>query len=657
MRCSKELAVAIVVIWTIAGSVAADERDEKPLGTVVVTATRSEQPIEQATTSIDVINADEIESKHADQVSDVLRDVPGVDVSQSGSPGTSAEVFIRGADADQTLVLIDGVEANSPTLGQFDFGTLNTDNVDRIEVLRGAGGTLYGSDAVGGVINVLTKRGEGPPRLSLLNEGGNGGTYRNRLSFSGAQGIVGVSGTVSYLTTGGFRPVNDDYTNLAGSLRVDADLLERGTLRGFFRYSDGTVGLFNNTNFLAVPDPNARFSDEFYVVKGEWEHRPFDSLTYRVAGSVFHDTETFTDPDAMPFFTQRSQIPTQTTTGEGQVTYLFGSVGVTTAGFEFKEKEARPKSSNVNAAGTGVDSQAFSASRSIYAGYLQQQILLLDDRLIGVAGFRVDGDQDFGREVSASWSVGYLQDWDGSGRWASRVKGGYAEGFRAPTFNELFFPGFGNPDLTAETSSEYDGGVVQQLWGEWLAVDSTYFNRRTRDLIQAAATCPGQVVMAGLLIACNVGRADVQGVETGLTLLPLAGLSLRGSYTYLDFHVIGAGGQPETLRRRPHNGMAATARYQHARVFRPDDQIDLTTSVNFVGERKDFAPTTFATVDNPSYTVTNAAATYSFDLPGTRLKRASVYARVGNLFDRNYQEVLGFKSPPIHFVAGASVTF
>ena len=132
MKRGVVLTSAIAVLLSPAGVRAANDQQEKSLGTVVVTATRTEQPITQATTSIAVITRDDIESRDAPAVIDVLRDVPGVDVSQSGSPGSTASVFIRGANADQTLVLIDGTEVNSPTLGDFDFGILNTDNLDRV---------------------------------------------------------------------------------------------------------------------------------------------------------------------------------------------------------------------------------------------------------------------------------------------------------------------------------------------------------------------------------------------------------------------------------------------------------------------------------------------------------------------------------------------
>ncbi|HXQ24759.1 MAG TPA: TonB-dependent receptor, partial [Candidatus Acidoferrales bacterium] len=323
-----------------------------------------------------------------------------------------------------------------------------------------------------------------------------------------------------------------------------------------------------------------------------------------------------------------------------------------TAGIEHQEKEARPKSLNVNfVPPPPFVEQNFFASRTLYAGYLQQQILLLDDRLIGTGGFRVDSDEDFGREVSASWSVAYLQDWDGSGRLSTRVKGGYNEGFKAPTFNELFFPGFGNPNLGPETSSEYDGGVVQNLWGEALTVAGTFFSRRTKNLIQGEPVCGSTVAPSGFVVACNVGRADVQGVETSVTVEPTAGLSMQGTYTYLDFNVAGPNGSTP-LTQRPHNRMGAGARYRRALGWQTEDLLDLTTSVNYAGERHDVSGGL-----DPTYTVANAAVTYSFPIRDAWVERLGLFARVGNLFDRNYAEVRGFKSLPINFVAGTNVTF
>ena len=149
----------------------------------------------------------------------------------------------------------------------------------------------------------------------------------------------------------------------------------------------------------------------------------------------------------------------------------------------------------------------------------------------------------------------------------------------------------------------------------------------------------------------------MQGVETGLTLGPFSGLSLRGSYTYLDFDVAGPPGSPDTLLRRPHNRMQTTVRYRRERVLRGDDEIDINAAVDFVGRRKDLEPTTFATVDHGSYTIAGLGLTYARPLASVLVKRLALFVRVLNLSDENYDEVLGFKSPPVHFIAGTNLTF
>src|SRR6478672_5178550 len=155
---------------------------------VVVTATRTEVPLNQLTTSLTVITADDIRERQAELVLEVLRDVPGVDVVQTGSMGNTTSVFIRGSESNQVLVMIDGVEINSTTTGAYDFANLTTESIERIEVLRGAGGTLYGSQAIGGVINIITKRGEGPMEVGLSAQGGLKSTNREVATLRGGVG-------------------------------------------------------------------------------------------------------------------------------------------------------------------------------------------------------------------------------------------------------------------------------------------------------------------------------------------------------------------------------------------------------------------------------------------------------------------------------------
>ncbi len=665
MKRTLYTAIILGVLMQTAVSVAAEDAGPVSLAPVVVTATRFAAPLDTVTTSVSAVTEDDIANRQASTVVDALRDVPGVDVSQSGSTGSAASVFIRGANSDQSLILFDGVEVNSPTLGGFNFGNITTDDVGQIEVLRGAGGTLYGSEAIGGVVNVITKKGEGAPHFTLSSAGGNIGTSSQLASLSGQSGVVAYSASLGYLTTAGFRPVNDDFSNLTSALRLDVTPVEHGTLRGFWRSANSSLGLANNdiANGIGNPqflDPNARERDELYLGKLEWEHTVFGDLTYRVAGAYARTVNVYSDQanaqeaalGAVPSYTR---VPSETLIGETQVNYAESTVGLSTVGFEFKEQDGTVKSIF---AGSPT---RFSHSRGNYAGYVQQQVFLLDNNLTGIGGFRVDGNEDFGREVSASWSTGYVQDWHSNGRWRTHVKGGYAEGFKAPTFNQLFYPYFGNPNLDPEISSEYDGGVGQHLGFSWLSVEGTYFTRRTKNLIQSAQTTQHTSVTA------NASRAEVSGPEATLNVGPFYGATLRGTYTYLDWDIVERPGftlpaAAKTLERRPHNRMGATLRYEREHLVQAADHFDANVNVVFVGERHDLDPFSqpipFQDINNqPAYTRVDLALRYDMPMPGYEAHRIGAFARLQNLFDRNYEEVRRFPAPPLNVLAGAQVTF
>ncbi|HEU4342468.1 MAG TPA: TonB-dependent receptor plug domain-containing protein, partial [Candidatus Binatia bacterium] len=217
--------ILLLFVLSFSPSIASPQ-DRDTLPAVVVTATRTEIPQQDVTTSISVIGTEDIRAQQAETVLEILRSVPGLDVVQSGSRGTNTVVFIRGSEADHVLVLIDGVEVNSTTAGPFNFAHLTTENIERIEILRGAGGALYGSQAIGGVINIITKKGQGPLELGLSAEGGNGSTHRQVLSLRGEAGKLGYSLSAARLESDGFRSINDDYRNLAASSRLDYKFTE-----------------------------------------------------------------------------------------------------------------------------------------------------------------------------------------------------------------------------------------------------------------------------------------------------------------------------------------------------------------------------------------------------------------------------------------------
>ena len=605
---------------------------------IVVTATRAETPLKEVAPAVTVITQEDIRQQQAETVAEALRTVPSLEVVQSGSRGTTTSVFIRGAESDQTLVLIDVVEVNSVTLGSFDFSTLTTENVERIEILRGSGGTLYGSQAVGGVINIITKKGEGAPTASISAEGGNGATHREVLSFSGSRGIVGFSGAVAYIDAAGFRPFNDGYRNFATNLRLDVSPIPQGVLRGFLRYSGAEIGLFNNKNYLGIPDPNARQLDDFVLLKGEWEHALLNSFSYRLAGAYVRDNQRFFDePDKFdPTDFTVSRIPIEMKTGEFQGNYSWRELSLTTFGFEFEEKSANVRSNS------NFGPSAFTKSRNNFAYYLQERLRLWHERLFLTGGFRVDDNEDFGTQVTPSWSLAYVIPQTGT-----KLKGGFAAGFRAPTFNELFFPGFGNPKLGPELSSEWDVGFEQHLWGQRVSLETVYFSRRVKGLIEGVLVSLDPFKFE----AQNLGRADIQGVEVIPVLRVLPGLTLSGSFTFLDFS-----SRDGRLLRRPTQQGTVRLTYQRPVLRGTDDLLTFNMNLDVIGDRDDVDPLRGVRT-NPMYARTDLAVSYSLPVHVLSFSRLTVYSKIQNLFDRHYQEVLGFRSPPLNYLAGISLTF
>jgi vitamin B12 transporter len=616
---------------------------EEPFQTIVVTATRTETKLDETPASLTVVDEGEIQARHAETVGEALRTVPGVDVVQTGSRGTETDLFIRGADADQTLILVDGVEVNSVTLGAFDFANLTTDNVERIEILRGAGGTLYGSQAIGGVVNIITKEGSGAPRFTVSGEGGSAYTGRGTVSSSGQYGKLRYSIAGAYLHTDGFRVPNDDYRNGTASLRLDYDATENATARFFMRYTDATTGLFNSNNFLPVSDPNARISDELFLVKGEWEQTLIPDLELRLAGSYTRDDQRFRDPpDPVETSLTLSKIPSEIVTGEVQLNHYWRQIATTTAGIEIEERSANVRSDTIDPAFEFRNH--FDDSQRNVAGYFQEQLRLLEGDLVAIGGVRVDGNEKFGTAVSPEGSASYrIPVVPGL-----RVKAGYAEGFKAPTFNELFFPSFGNPNLDAETSREYNVGIVETAWSERARLEVTYFDRKVQNLIQ------GAVQDDGLFLATNVGDVHVRGVEVAPSVLVWRepAVTLTASYARLDT----VSGGP--LTRRPKDRGALVVNVAGRDLGKPRTRYHVNLTVLTVGDRPDVDPDQgFAVRRNPAYARVDLAASYTFEQALAGRGDLTLFGKIENLTDERYEEALDFRSPRLNFLAGVRATF
>ena len=611
---------------------------EPILPPVFVTSTRTEIPLSQVTTSATVITDKDIQAQQAETVLQVLRTVPGLDVVQSGSRGNTTSVFIRGSESDHVLVLIDGVEANSTTLGAFNFAHLTTENVERIEVLRGAGGTLYGSQAIGGVINIITKKGQGPLEAGLSLEGGNGSTNRQALTLRGGAGKLGYSFSAARMASQGFHSVNDDYRNLAASGRLDYQVTEDASLKGIFHFVKTDLGLFNNNNFASQPDPNAREASTQYLGKLEWEQKILKNWDYRISGSMFKEhIKDSDDVDSCTFFgfpcdsRTRDRFRPRIDTGEFQTNYRFEDWSTTTFGVEYKRRSASTSG--------GIDK----AIRNL-GYYLQEQFQFLDRRLIMIPGIRLDDNQSFGTAWTPTFSAAYLFRETGT-----RLKAGYAKGFKAPTLNDLFFPpgfgcpAFGNPNLGPEKSWELNAGVEQDLVQDRVKVGATYFHREVQDLIEGRPI-PGDPF--GCFRAENVGSARFDGVELSLSIKLLDSLTVNTNYTYLDWDT--ADGK---LPRRPRNRGNVNLNYLH-------DRWNVNLGANIVGRRDDFrAASPFGNTTKAGYVIFDLASYYSLPLRVPAVKDLTLFGKIENLLNKKYEEADGFRARPLNFLLGMRATF
>jgi vitamin B12 transporter len=613
-----------------------------------ITATRISQPLSQLGMTVTVVDKQQIQDQKIQQTSDALREVPGVQVTQSGGPGTETDVTIRGSSSSQVLTLLDGVEVNTGGLGAFDFANLTTANASRIEVIRGAGGSLYGSSAIGGVINQISEEGTGAPKFSLLSDGGNWDTERQIATASGAIDRLGYSGSVSYYSTSGFQPVNSDNDNLSLTSRLDYHLTDDTVLRAFARYTFADVGLPESQNFLPGNplDPTTHQRTEFMLYKGELDSHITDKLLVRMFGSYVRDEVRINMVPSPGLDSGESiDVPDEIWGYNAEAVYTWCRGFDTLAGFDFKYRWGRDGETSASG-GFPAFTEVFSYNRKEYAGYVQQQGRFFDGHLLVTGGFRVDGNSQFGKEVSPAWSVALPFD-----KYGVTLRGSYAEGFQAPTFDDLYFPDFGNPNLKAMTSSEYDGGI-EKRFGEFASITTTYFSRRIHNLIadESCSSFPGCVEPE------NIGRADMQGVEVVPAVYPIKGLSLSGSFTALDStHApLVAGLQP---LRVPKHSATAVAQYKMGDLFNRGDLFIAAMSYQFVGDREDIqSQSPFGDENHGSYQLFNLTLSYKLGEGSVPyLNHEEAFVRIQNLFDRHYSQDFGFPAPPVNYEAGIKI--
>ncbi|MGE0154736.1 MAG: TonB-dependent receptor plug domain-containing protein [Reyranellaceae bacterium] len=618
-----------------AGAAQAQQTAVVALPETVVTATRDEEKTERLANSITVVDRQEIERRQYKTVQDVLSDVPGVAANQSGPFGKTGALFIRGTNANHALVLVDGLRANDPgsANGTFNFAHILTDMVERIEIVRGPLSTLYGSDALGGVVNIITRKGSGKPSVALNLEGG---SFQTLTGSAAAQGAIerfnfnvgvagfrtdGISVTPKSQRLPGMQGEDDPYRNLTLNARLGMEVTDNFEISLFGRYIK-TRSEYDN---WPVEDPNMREnSEQFYgralgelwLMDGRWKQ----SFGVGYAHIYRRDRD---EPDTFnPFpFTLDVKRTGQRLKGDWQNDVQVADFWKLTFGVE-GEKEWYD---------SDVDGLKLDADATTVSGFLQNRFTIMD-RLFLTLAARLDHHSDFGAHPTFSAGIAYLHRETGT-----KLKASVGTAFKAPTLDQLYgkIPAFGfsgNSDLDPEKSVGFDIGFEQSLFGGKLQFGSTYFRNWIRDLIDFDATFSTLI---------NIDKVRSWGLESFVAVQPVSWLTARLDHTWIRTEDRATGLQ---LARRPKHKITGAV------DITPIERLTLGLSVTWNDERVDFLPD-FTTGKNPGYTVARFTASYQVT------EELQFYGRIENAFDKRYDDPAGYAQPGFAVYAGTRVTF
>jgi vitamin B12 transporter len=597
---------------------------------VVVSATRYAVPANQIASSVTVMTEEDIAKTNKQTVADVLRTVPGVTIANNGGVGQTSRVFMRGTNSNHVLVLIDGVIANDPSDpgNTFDFANLNTDNVERIEVLRGPQSTIYGSDALGGVINIISKKGKGEPRATGMAEYGRYNSSRLRLGVEGESGSTSYSFTLSGARTDGisaydkkFRaPEKDGSENYTVSGKVEEKISDMFTAKLNARYNSvvsefDSLGSFNRAFDDAAPENdsrqfNGRAAGEITLYDGKWvQELGLSTLRLnRQQITVFYDSL------GNELFGRQQQWGWRDTADWVHhlkfVDHHVFSVGGESRGDHFKSINTDEKSVLNNA--------VFAGDQMTYG-----------DAFANVSA-RTDFNSQYGRQFTWKVAPGYFFDSTGT-----TLKASYGTGFKAPSLSQVYEPSYGNRQLRPERSKGWELGFEQALPGGDITFGSTAFRNQITQLISNANTAP----FAGI----NIGKARTQGLENVFSWQAMPALALNASYTYTISQ--DRSGDRDLLRRPRHMaGFGSTWQYS--------EEGDVTLSGRYSSSRRDInVASPFNRLYVKSFTVIDLSTNYRIT------PSLTLYGRVENLLDKRYEEVYGYGQPGMGLYIGAKSEF
>lgn len=632
-------AVALSLLSTSAVAQVAPGAEVIPDREIVVTATTLETAREEVGSAVTVISRDELDARKETSVVEVLRASAGVDVTSSGGPGGTAAAFIRGANAEHTLVLIDGIEANNPvTTGRsFNFANLSLENVEKIEILRGPQSSLYGSDALGGVINIITRKGKGAPSGAVSLMGGSYDTFTGTANLSGGGDVVNYSLGVTQQDIGGTsaanvkygNPEHDRFSDTGVSARVGVVLSDEVSLNYYARYNNARSDI-DNQGGPGGDDPNRVFLSENFFTRGEADLRLLDGALISKFGINYsgHEFRDNNDPDAQhPLDRLRSDYDGSLVEYNWTNSYSLSDSVIVSLGAETEEERA---DSTYNSDGTfGPYSNEFYGKSARTNGLFSQVQLSYGDRFFTTVGARVDDHSRFGSKTT--WRVAptyHIKESD------TRILGSLGTGYKAPSLYQLFSQ-YGRSDLHAEESVGWDIGVEQGLFNRALIVGATFFRNNFDDLISFDPQT---------FIYTNIASANTKGVELTTRYTASSELTLGIDYTYTDSEDESTG---LPLLRRARHKMRGVVTYK------PMEGLSFTVTPTYVGGRDDQDFSSFPPVRRglKSYWLLDIASSYDI------APNVQIFTRLDNVLDEEYEDVLGYGTLGLGGYGGVKFSF
>ena len=633
MRPSRALAAALATapLLVVPALRAQEPRDTVQLPEMVVTATRLPMPLTSTTAAVTVITGDELRERGIATVADALRTVNGAAVVETGPLGSATSLFLRGGESNMVRVLLDGVPLNAPG-GAVDLANLTTDDVERIEIVRGPASVLYGSDAVAGVVQIFSRDAGGSARWEAGARGGSFGSRSANLAVSSGGTAAHLSLAATHEATDGIYAFNnayrDDVVSLAAGLAPDARTDARLSVRytnALYRYpTDGSGNVVYHDQFQTGSGVVASLDAGRYLT-ARLEARLLLGLAENTGRQ---DQEPNTPADTLGYYAFWSLDRVGRRSADARLNWHLAPATVVTGGAALETEAER--SSNLSQSQYGPSAGSLVVSRWNRA-YYAQAVAGAGPHLSFTAGARLDDNEAFGTFVTYRGGVA----WHARG---TRLHAAIGTAFKEPGFLDNYGTGYvtGNPDLKPERSRSWDVGVDQQAGPVALSV--TWFDQRFRDLIQYTFAPPTPTSPNYY----NVAAANAYGLELEARAALARALEVTARYTYTHTTSSDSGfdgatfAQGRRLIRRPTSAASLDL------AWRLGDRGSLSADGQWVGDRddEDFSTYPGTRVTLPSYLRVDVAGEWA--LLAGHGRRLSATLKVENLLDRRYEQVLGF---------------